>query len=358
MSLSKKKYTIGIVIFIFLVLFIVFQFIFLKNIFGIDPFAKDILPKGICKDCNVILITLDTLRAKSLPCYGYDKNTAPNLCEFAKKSYFFQNAYSQNSSTIDSTFSIFTSLYPSSHKMTIPFLSNLSDEIITMPQIFKQNGYETLYIGDSLNPHLPLDKGISRGFDKFIFDSSLAEWATIIKENFGISKKRSFIFFYNNSVHEPYFPLKENISKFYDGSAKQLIGWSDWREKTRKKIRLFNSILYCKQFFGKKDNEECNIKEYDKYYQSQSDIYWDRFEDMDIEEKKKLVLALYEAEIFELDLKLGFLFKALDDEKVLDNTIVIITSQHGEEFYEHKNWTHACKITSQSSHFVISQFSQ
>src|SRR3989338_11600378 len=98
--LKRETILLGI---IFLLLW---NIIFFGKVFNFDvqgfiekKISKRILPEGICKDCNVILISLDTLRAKSLPCYGYEKNTAPNLCEFAKKSFLFENAYSPASKT-------------------------------------------------------------------------------------------------------------------------------------------------------------------------------------------------------------------------------------------------------------------
>ena len=53
--------------------------------------------KSSPKKQNVIIITLDTLRADHLPCYGYSKNTAPNLCAIAEQSLLFSDAYSQSS---------------------------------------------------------------------------------------------------------------------------------------------------------------------------------------------------------------------------------------------------------------------
>lgn len=49
----------------------------------------------VCRNCNVILVSIDTLSALYLPCYGYERNTAPNLCRFAKENIQFINAYSQ-----------------------------------------------------------------------------------------------------------------------------------------------------------------------------------------------------------------------------------------------------------------------
>ena len=63
-----------------------------------------------CKDCNVIMISIDTLRADHLGTYGYPRDTSPYLDKFAEKSLVFENAFSQAVWTLTSHASIFTSL--------------------------------------------------------------------------------------------------------------------------------------------------------------------------------------------------------------------------------------------------------
>ena len=107
--------------------------------------------KPVCERCNVILVSLDTLSALHLPCYGYQRNTAPNLCRFAKENILFQNSYSQTPFTISSHFSIFTSLYPTTHQMLRPYTGYLKEEYLTLPQVFRLNGYQTIYNGSLTN---------------------------------------------------------------------------------------------------------------------------------------------------------------------------------------------------------------
>ena len=123
-----------------------------------------------CRNCNVILVSLDTLRADSLACYGYFRDTAPNLCNFAKENVLFLNSYSNADSTLPSHFSIFTSLYPSSHGVTEILRYELSPGITPLAQFLKNNGYETVFVGQENDPSFPLDKGLGRGFDKIIYN--------------------------------------------------------------------------------------------------------------------------------------------------------------------------------------------
>src|SRR5574340_199102 len=101
--------------------------------------------KDICAQCNILLIDIDTLRADDLPCYGYQKNTAPNLCAFAEKSVIFNDNYSTSYWTQPSIFSTITSLYPAFHRVEKIF-DRLSPEIPTLAEVLHKNGYRTVYV--------------------------------------------------------------------------------------------------------------------------------------------------------------------------------------------------------------------
>ena len=67
------------------------------------------------KDFNIVLITIDTLRADHLSCYGYNRNTSPNIDNIAEQGTIFANAIAPSSWTAPSMVSLFTSVYPLSH---------------------------------------------------------------------------------------------------------------------------------------------------------------------------------------------------------------------------------------------------
>ncbi len=90
--------------------FALITFLVILNLWTVID-GKTNIPKG----SNVILISIDTLRADHLGCYGYGKNTTPNVDEFSKDSVLFKETIAQASSTLPSHASIFTSLIPSHH---------------------------------------------------------------------------------------------------------------------------------------------------------------------------------------------------------------------------------------------------
>ncbi|MCL5797497.1 MAG: sulfatase-like hydrolase/transferase [Patescibacteria group bacterium] len=368
MSQKRKKYIIGCSFVAFILLFAIFQFFFLKNVLGIFPSGKEVLPKGFCKDCNVILISLDTLRAKSLSCYGNDKDTSPNLCNFAKKSFLFKDTYSQSAYTLDSHFSIFTSLLPTSHKMTVPFVSNLSDQITTLTQVLQKSGYLTLYAGPLGDINLPLDKGLGKGFDYIEPAIDPQTWMNDLNKDID-GKHKFFAFFHTYWVHEPYIPKREDIKRFYSGPANAYISEDDLCIKTYEKLIVehperFPAILpkgspvvdYCNAvglYAQKYDSPTTTYDQHLQYYHARLDSYWETFSGIELNERKKYMQALYEARVYELDLEMKRFFQFLKDKNLLKNTVVVITADHGEAFYEHGEWTHGFNLYNEVIHVPL-----
>ena len=73
------------------------------------------------KNYNVILISMDCCRADHLSCYGYHRNTTPNIDKLAKESALFKKCFSQSTYTLPSHTTMLTSLYPSAHGASIPY---------------------------------------------------------------------------------------------------------------------------------------------------------------------------------------------------------------------------------------------
>lgn len=120
---------------------------------------------------NVVLITIDTLRADHCSAYGYERQTTPFLDELASRSTVFENAYATSSWTAPSMASLFTALYPRSHGVVTGFYRRgevvgqdyLSDDFETLVEVLARNGYETF--GVSTNAHLTARTGFAQGFD-------------------------------------------------------------------------------------------------------------------------------------------------------------------------------------------------
>lgn len=114
---------------------------------------------------NVILITVDTLRADHLGSYGYYRNTSPSIDNLAKEEVIFDNVFSQASYTLSSMMSILTSLYPYSHGIFHIAEDRLSSGVKTLAEVLKASGYKTAYFLNTKDMHTDPGLGFGRGFD-------------------------------------------------------------------------------------------------------------------------------------------------------------------------------------------------
>lgn len=254
-------------------------------------------PVPRCIDCNVILILIDTLRADHLGCYGYERETSPNIDNLALESIVFANAISQSAWTAPAVASMWTGLLPSKHRML--YFKNhgkLRAKLPTLAGIMKSNGYETIsYNGAGF---VSAKLGFGSGFD--IYESrsdrfrknidASVEW---IRTNPG---KRFFLFLHGYDVHRPYDMKDYNI--FYDYKGK------------------YNLRHFCVKYAPK-------IK---------------------TDDDLKYIVSQYDAGIRYVDHILGEFFETLRSEGLLEETILIVTSDHGDEFYEHGNCDHVKSV--------------
>ena len=119
---------------------------------------------------NVILISIDNLRADHLSSYGYHRETSPNIDRFAADGILFEQAISQSSWSLPSHASLFTSRFVSSHKQH-KLSTILSDQETTLAEVLKKYGYVTGGFSGGIN--LKADWGLSQGFDVYFNDDSI-----------------------------------------------------------------------------------------------------------------------------------------------------------------------------------------
>lgn len=320
-----------------------------------------------CFRCNVVIIMIDLLRADSLPCYGYRFNTAPALCAFAQKNIVFTRTFANSSWTLPSEFSIFTSVYPSNHGIGTTLKDVLDRKAVTMSELLQQNGYATTLVSNN-QPSVGLKQGIERGFDSIIItpdslEESLPGWLDAIDGIRASNAKRrpAFIFFHTDGVHDyadhvaqmgNVFPLdpdyrpmdipamqftpelrsftlsylKEHIL-FQTGSAtqEQYTTWHDqllsaptmWEAE-----RIFNEIPLT-----------------DREY-SYSHVIGPQLSRKNLDEYIPFLQHVYDEHIRRTDLYLKTVLERLEKNNLLRNTIVLISSEHGELLGENGSLGH------------------
>ena len=121
-----------------------------------------------CVDCNVILVSIDTLRADHLGCYGYPRPTSPEVDRFSKQSVLFRTAIAHAPSTEPSHASMFTSLLPAHHGGLRAKHQPISEDVTMMAEILREAGLRTVsYNGGG---QVAASYGFDRGFE--IYESS------------------------------------------------------------------------------------------------------------------------------------------------------------------------------------------
>ena len=115
------------------------------------------------KPPHIIMISLVPVRADHLSCYGYSRQTTPQIDAFAKTGTVFDNAYSTGAWTPPAHASTLTGLYPSRHGVLGS--GGLDDGILTLPELLGANGYRSVGFINSV--HMGPFKKLDRGFDEF-----------------------------------------------------------------------------------------------------------------------------------------------------------------------------------------------
>jgi arylsulfatase A-like enzyme len=246
---------------------------------------------------RVVLISIDTLRADHLGCYGYGRPTSPGIDALAREGILFEDVSAPSPWTLPSHASLLTGLYPSRHGLKAHD-RYLPATVPTLAALLGRAGFVTAGVVNSYN--LGPRFGLDRGFQEFLYVEEAADQAEpstrITEQAMAWLRQhrdhRLFLFVHYYDVHSDYRSRPRYEEQFVspyrgvaDGTTAQLMAYREGR------VRLEG-----------KDAAH--------------------------------LIDLYDAGIRQMDDELQRLFAFLRDEKLLDGTLLILTSDHGEEFLE------------------------
>lgn len=246
---------------------------------------------------NIVLILIDTLRADHLGCYGYQRNTSPNIDAFAAGAVLYKNAISTSSWTSPAVASFFTGQYP--HVMGYEDQAVVLDEkFLTLAEILRYSGYATRGVISHL--YLSAELGFGQGFDGFdeenaqghghISSPSVTDKGIELIDE--LKDEKFFLFLHYFDPHCDY--ILHDEYNFYPDYAGSL-----YSGQTIQDLRAFA--------------REMN--------------------DDDV----RYLNALYDSEIRFTDQHVGRLFDHLKDAGLYDDALIVIVADHGEEFLERGN---------------------
>ncbi len=250
------------------------------------------------KEPNIILIVIDTLRADHVGCYGYHRNTTPSIDQLAKEGILFRTAISSAPWTIPSIGTIMTSQYPCVLGVSEE-ITAISDRFPLLSELLRQHDYNTY--GVASHTLVGADLGFSRGFEEYFLCKS-----RVLHEGFtSPAVTERAVSLLRRDHKRPFFLFLHYFDPHYHY---QLHRQYNYYPSYKGSIRPGESILSL----------------------------WAKRQDMS-EDDIKYLLALYDSEIAFTDRYIGILLDQLKQQGLYDNSIIILTSDHGEEFME-RGW--------------------
>lgn len=255
------------------------------------------------KPPNVVLYGIDTLRADHLGCYGYPIPTTPRIDAFAREAVLFENAYSPSSWTRPAIVSLFTGLGPRAHGVN-GRLSRLDEEAVTLAERLREAGYETAaFVTNSvLHERFGVAQGFGRwelfretnGPEMHRLSDELVEAAAAWLRT---PRDRPFLLYLHaTDPHAPYTPREPFRTALAEGVDPAL----------GEKPRIDDVILSGAAAAPHRD----------------------------------ALVRLYDGEVAFADAGFGRFVDALDEAGLAESTLVVLLSDHGEEFLDHGGWTH------------------
>lgn len=328
------------------------------------------------KKPHIILLVLDTHRAERMSLYGYHKDTTPVLNSLIEGATLFEQAIAPGQWTIPSHASMFTGLYPTVHQTTQSF-TPLPENIPTLAEILSQNGYQT--VGFCNNPLVGvLDNGLKRGFNQFYnYGATIPDVPHLGAEN-GLRKLQRIAVDLIKNMTTPiekqfgrsplllklatmpvFVPIWSRIINFKGNTVQSLKDASDYLRYHYKTFRdqpLFmfinmmethlpyeppRSIMDKWVPYLAKDGE---AQEFLRTFNRQSYRWIAPMIQPFSDEEKRTLDDVYDAEVAYQDRQLRRIFGYLQRSGHLEDTAVIVVSDHGESLGEHGFMGHGFAI--------------
>lgn len=267
---------------------------------------------------DAVLVSIDTLRADALGCYGNPATPSPGIDGLAERGVRFARAFAQAPSTAPSHATMFTGLSPYAHRVAnftdVEFGTPvLADNIETLAERFTEAGHDTAAFTD--------DGPLGRTWRLMVgFDLLHAEYEDIaVKVDRALeflegrsSEEPLFLFLHTYQVHQPFLPPLEDELRMradYDGFLVERVALLRERSRTEPMGNHGRDLLAGSDDFGPAE--------------------------------ARYLMALYHAELAYTDRELSRLWQALADRDRWEQTLLAVTSDHGEAFGEHEVFGHS-----------------
>jgi arylsulfatase A-like enzyme len=256
---------------------------------------------------NVVLIVIDALRPDHLGCYGYHRPTSPNIDLLAERSVVFETAITQAPWTKGAFSSIFTSLYPFQHSVT-DWESVMPDSHVTLPEILGEQGYDTRCVINMIG--LGGRFGVLSGFSEAVEPEKkyrdARETTDIAIRMMREAEDPLFLLVHYFDPHDPYRPPLQHLDMILLSSDPDPLSKDPVKSREPGESRNTGGI----------PSDDRILKD----------------------------MLMYDGCIRYTDHHIGRIVEAIDEMGLADNTLLIITADHGEAFWEHGAAGHGANV--------------
>ena len=264
---------------------------------------------GKKKRPNIFLIIIDTLRPDHLSCYGYPRNTSPNIDQFAKNALLFENCFSHASSTGGSCACILSGFLAHETKVLV-YGYALPSAVEILPEMLRRQGYKNAAVisnyvlrkrtnwtqGFDVFDDTMDDKELVRGLPERTAKGTTDRAIELINQ---FSRDPLFMWIHYQDPHGPYTPPKQYAGMFWNPD-----------DKKPRNIKV-----------NKKESGTGGIPSYQKLPNNSTNYHY--------------YVSQYDAEIRYIDEHFKRLIDTLKEQGIYDESLIILTSDHGEGMGEH-----------------------
>jgi arylsulfatase A-like enzyme len=308
---------------------------------------------------NVILIVWDTVRAENLSLHGYGRPTTPNLDRLAARGVRFDQAFSTSSWTLPSHASIFTGHWP--HELGVDWTVPLGDNVPTLAEYLTANGYDTAGFVANFD-YCSRETGLARGFAHYedypvnLFEAvtheiglghalDLSDWAGALG---GFLEKCTGRF----------CNVLPRANEHVKGATAINSAFLNWLKARRGRQHPFFAFLNFNDAHSPNEVPDLSIPAFGLRPANNWDLltlrHWNALNKETLSRAHiRMISDIYDDCISYLDRHLGSLIAELQARGILDDTLLIITSDHGEHLGDHLLFFHGCSLYYQLVHVPL-----
>ena len=279
---------------------------------GLDAFSQS------TRKPNVLLIVMDTVRAKSMSLYGYERPTTPELEKLSQQGVLFQTAITPCSWTLPAHASMFTGQWP--YKLSTHYITPLDKTYPVLAEVFDERGYRTAgFVAN--NFYCSREFGLSRGFRHY-------EDYRLTLGQMVLSEALTNAFTRGTRIYDLLATYHNFGRKSADLVNQGFLNWVDRQSSGQPFFAFLNYFDAHDPYLDAPEFEKkYGLK---RPYGSIEEGIRDR-----TEEALNELQRAYHGAIEYVDQQIGNLIQALAQRGILDHTLVIITADHGESLGEH-----------------------